>query len=259
VIGVVVQRDGTLAPSTILADWVIGADGAYSVVARLLAHESRITRLGQHRTATMYTYLPCKDDAFHWLFESPRRGQHGRTAGVIPSHDGKACVFFSSHPDEFASYRRSPVDSMKDALASMSHPDLPELTFPRGNAGLHLRYFQGRNGFMRECIGRGWALVGDAGYFKDPSTAHGISDALRDAELIAHSILGGSEQAYRSYPEQRDELSTRLFDITCRIASLDCDNEELAQLHVALSKEMKREVEFMSDLPSLVTRGEAAA
>ena len=36
---------------------------------------------------------------------------------------------------------------------------------------------------MRKAFGGGWALVGDARYFKDPVTAHGITDALRDAEL----------------------------------------------------------------------------
>ena len=38
--------------------------------------------------------------------------------------------------------------------------------------------------------GPGWALVGDAGYFKDPITTHGITDALRDAELLADEAVG---------------------------------------------------------------------
>jgi flavin-dependent dehydrogenase len=33
------------------------------------------------------------------------------------------------------------------------------------------------------------ALVGDAGYLKDPITSHGITDALRDAELLALSAV----------------------------------------------------------------------
>ena len=45
---------------------------------------------------------------------------------------------------------------------------------------------------MRQAFGPGWALVGDAGYFKDPLTAHGISDALRDAELLANAAAGGT-------------------------------------------------------------------
>ena len=38
-------------------------------------------------------------------------------------------------------------------------------------------------------FGPGWALVGDAGYFKDPITTHGITDALRDAELLSDAVL----------------------------------------------------------------------
>ena len=42
--------------------------------------------------------------------------------------------------------------------------------------------------FFRKPYGPGWALVGDAGYNKDPITAQGISDAFRDAELCATAL-----------------------------------------------------------------------
>jgi 2-polyprenyl-6-methoxyphenol hydroxylase-like FAD-dependent oxidoreductase len=42
--------------------------------------------------------------------------------------------------------------------------------------------------FFRKPFGRGWALVGDAGYTKDPVTAQGMSDAFRDAELVAAAL-----------------------------------------------------------------------
>ena len=57
--------------------------------------------------------------------------------------------------------------------------------------------FAGRKGFLRQAFGPGWALVGDAGYFKDPLTAHGITDALRDAELLANAAAGGATAALR--------------------------------------------------------------
>lgn len=37
-------------------------------------------------------------------------------------------------------------------------------------------------GYFRESAGPGWVLAGDAGHFKDPTPAQGISDALRQAE-----------------------------------------------------------------------------
>jgi flavin-dependent dehydrogenase len=44
--------------------------------------------------------------------------------------------------------------------------------------------------FFRESAGPGWALVGDAGHFKDPAPGQGISDAFRQAEALAPVILG---------------------------------------------------------------------
>ena len=50
------------------------------------------------------------------------------------------------------------------------------------------------HGFFRASAGPGWALVGDAGHFKDPTPGQGIADALRQAEKLAGAIeraLGG--------------------------------------------------------------------
>jgi flavin-dependent dehydrogenase len=105
-----------------------------------------------------------------------------------------------------------------------------------------LRGFPGQPGLMRQSHGPGWALVGDAGYFKDPITAHGISDALRDAELLALAVERGTDAALREYEERRDELSLELFDVTDEIASLEWDNDRLKTLHERLSGAMKREV-----------------
>ena len=44
--------------------------------------------------------------------------------------------------------------------------------------------------FFRESAGPGWALVGDAGHFKDPAPGQGISDAFRQAEALAPVIVG---------------------------------------------------------------------
>ena len=55
-----------------------------------------------------------------------------------------------------------------------------------------VRTFTGHPGFLRRAWGPGWALVGDAGYWKDPLTAHGLTDALRDAELLARAVLASA-------------------------------------------------------------------
>jgi flavin-dependent dehydrogenase len=90
--------------------------------------------------------------------------------------------------------------------------------------------------------------VGDAAYFKDPITAHGITDALRDAELVARAVGRGTDAAMADYELARDELSAGLFDVTDRIASCEWDVEELKALHHGLSDEMKREVAAILEL-----------
>jgi flavin-dependent dehydrogenase len=42
--------------------------------------------------------------------------------------------------------------------------------------------------FFRESAGPGWALVGDAGQFKDPTPGQGMTDAFRQAAAIAPAI-----------------------------------------------------------------------
>ena len=43
-------------------------------------------------------------------------------------------------------------------------------------------------GYFRKPFGPGWALLGDAGYHKNPITAMGINDAFRDAELVTRAL-----------------------------------------------------------------------
>ena len=103
------------------------------------------------------------------------------------------------------------------------------------------RGFAGQVGFFRQSFGPGWALVGDAGYFKDPLTAHGITDALIDAELLAQAAAAGTEIAFAGYQSARDKLAVDHFEVTDAVASFEWDLPKVQQLHRALSEEMKKE------------------
>ena len=111
-----------------------------------------------------------------------------------------------------------------------------------------VRGFGGHVGFIKRSAGPGWALVGDAGYFKDPLTAHGITDALRDAELLARAIVQGTTAAFADYETTRHDLSRRLFEITDDIASFAWTDDEVQSLHRAFSTEMSREVRALAAL-----------
>jgi flavin-dependent dehydrogenase len=78
---------------------------------------------------------------------------------------------------------------------------------------------------LRRGVGPGWALVGDAGYYRDAVTACGISDAFHHAELLAdaldHALHAGAGEAaaLARYQQQRDQTLREIFAITCRLAA----------------------------------------
>src|SRR4029078_8088299 len=104
--------------------------------------------------------------------------------------------------------------------------------------------------------GPGWALVGDAGYFKDPITAHGITDALRDAELLANAVVATSGQgvaaqhaALAAYQETRDRLSRALWEATEEVACFAWDAAPERSLLRAQSASMSDEIDHLARLP----------
>jgi flavin-dependent dehydrogenase len=90
--------------------------------------------------------------------------------------------------------------------------------------------------FFRTPFGPGWALVGDAGYTKDPITAQGIVDAFRDAELCSTAVdevLGGRrpfDEAMSTYQRTRDAAVLPIYDFTTQLATLEAPPMELQQL-----------------------------
>jgi flavin-dependent dehydrogenase len=212
---------------------VVGADGLRSTVARLV--NAPIYREGRHATGGMYGHWSGLDvDGYGWYFVP------GLSAAAIPTNDDQACVSLSVPSAEFGRLFSHDRDAAFVELLSQVAPALAEQVRRAGPAPLH--GFPGQVGFLRRAHGPGWALVGDAGYFKDPLTAHGITDALRDAELLAHAIDAGSDDALTDYQEQRDAASVDLFETTDAIASFAWNLTDVRVLHEALAKTMSREV-----------------
>jgi 2-polyprenyl-6-methoxyphenol hydroxylase-like FAD-dependent oxidoreductase len=225
------------------ADIVIGADGLHSIVAQRVG-AARVVE-GRHSAGVLYSYwedLPV--DGYYWRFRT------GASIGAIPTNGGATCVFASVpsgrfrdeiHGDAVSAYRRliREVSAVFDARFDQARRVEP------------IRGFGGHVGFIKRSSGPGWALVGDAGYFKDPLTAHGITDALRDAELLARAIMQGTTSAFADYETRRHALSRRLFEITDDIASFAWTDGEVQSLHRAFSTEMSREVRALAALEPL--------
>ena len=122
-----------------------------------------------------------------------------------------------------------------------------------GEAG-RVHGWRGVPGHVRRSYGPGWALVGDAGYFKDPITTHGITDALRDAELLSDAVLAGGmgaspEVALAAYQHTRDRLSRALVEVTESVCRYDWDADQVRALLRRVSAAMSDELDHLSARP----------
>jgi 2-polyprenyl-6-methoxyphenol hydroxylase-like FAD-dependent oxidoreductase len=223
----------------IAASLVIGADGLRSTVARLTgAHEKAV---GGDGSGFAYTYAPVGDrGAFQWYFRP------GVSAGVIPTNDGLSCVFVGAHHDRFQhEFAGDPARAYLKLLAEVA-PEVADhvAAIP---APAPLRRFPGRPGHIRDAYGPGWALVGDAGYFKDPLTAHGISDALIDAGHVADAAIAAAvdprleRDAFAVYDAARRERADRMLPVAAALGSYEWDLDDVQQLHLELSAAMNAE------------------
>jgi 2-polyprenyl-6-methoxyphenol hydroxylase-like FAD-dependent oxidoreductase len=247
-----VARDGDGRSLHLLARLTIGADGRRSLVARQV--RARIYASGRHASALIGGYVDgIEVDGYQWLYAP------GASAGIIPTNGGQASVWVGLPSHAFRDLDCGLPHAFWEALQHTS-PEHAALV-ARGSLTGPLRGFPGSPGFLREPWGPGWALVGDAAHFKDPLSAHGMTDALRDAELLADAIIAVRDGSRRErdamvgFRDLRDELSRQTHALTDRVASYDWDLTELRELLVALSRSMRPEV---SHLLERATRSSAA-
>ena len=205
---------------------VIGADGRHSVVARAVAPEEYNVRPAL--TCGYYSY---------WsglaLEGAEIALRPGRGILLFPTNDGLTCMGVECDREEFAAFRADIDGTIMRAAALV--PGLAE----RVAAGRREERFQGGTEFpnyFRKPYGPGWALVGDAGYLKDPITGTGITDAFRDAELLAAALDAGLsgreplEDALAAYEEERNAVAFPMYEVTCRLAEFRPPDAELFQL-----------------------------
>ena len=243
--GILARRaDGTAAclPATI----VVGADGVRSRMATLFG--SAVRESHPTDNATFYAYISgprWRGFEFHvGEFADGRTGY----AGVFPTHHGAACVWVCCPASKVGGLRAAAVEPFLNLLGSVS----PTLAARMG-AGQVVSPVRGAvrlPNHLRQATGPGWALVGDAGYHRDPITGHGITDAFRDAELLTRSIddhLRGGGADLSEYEASRDAALRETFDLTCamtRYPPLD----QFVALQKRLARALELEADFLASL-----------
>ena len=241
----IVGRDEHGRAFAVDAAIVVGADGARSTIANGV--DAPIERAGSGATAVVYGYWTGLDaDGYEWIY------RRNVAAGIIPTNDDQACVFAAASPDRIGA---GGLDVLREILAQAA-PDVAArvaaATAPSG-----VRSFRGRPGFIKRSWGSGWALVGDAGYWKDPISVHGLTDALRDAELLARAIASTEpdgpdrRDALADYQATRDRLSHQLFAVVDVIAAQRWTDDEISGLLLQLSAAMADEVDALATLDAV--------
>jgi len=222
---------------------VIGADGRNSLVARAV-------RPGQYNEKPMlqwgcYTYwsgLPV--DGMETVIR-PDRGW-----GAFATNDDLTLVVVGWPYAEASAFK---ADVEANYLKTLElAPEFAE----RVGAATRVDRFAGGAvaNFFRRPYGPGWALVGDAGYNKDPITAQGISDAFRDAELCAAALAEAFEgrrpygEVMAVYQQARDAAAMPMYEFTTQLATLEPPPPEMQQLLGAVHGN----VDAMDDFVSLV-------
>ena len=226
------------APVSARAPLTVGADGMSSRVAHWAG--AATDHAGTAASALYYGYWDdLATDGYEWYFRP------GAGAGAIPTNDGHTCVYASTARDRLDT--TLPAAAAFRQLLASAAPELAQRLAEATRIG-PLRRFVGRPGHLRRAVGPGWALVGDAGYFKDPITPHGITDALRDAELLADAVIdnlsGDADPAepLAGYQTTRDQLSLPLFTATNAIAGYAWDATQVTALLRQASAAMAAEV-----------------
>jgi flavin-dependent dehydrogenase len=235
-------RDRSGSVVAVRAALTVGADGTRSTVAREAG--AGTLRIGGGASTIIYGYwseLPAS--GYEWFYRP------GYSAGIIPTNDGEVCVFAGTAADSLGAgvgadlpgtYRRLLAAATGSAGGRLARARPPE----------RLHTWVGRPGYIRQTHGAGWVLVGDAGCFLDPLSTHGITDALRDAELLARAIaqVGPRDPAagLSWFAENRDRVLGSLFEAVDRIAGYRWDRTRIRRHLIELSSAMSVEAELIA-------------
>lgn len=243
--GVVARRDGR--EDAIGSRYVVGADGVRSRVARSVG--SRVLRRHPPGNSVVYGYFEGVDVAGYEF-----RFVGRRNVGYVPTNEGLTLVFVGGPLSEAVT---DGEEYLRDTLRDVA-PDMAA-TVAQANRVGRLHRANGVPNLLRDPAGPGWALVGDAGFTEDPIAAHGISDALRDAELVAVAIDAAlvdpatGTEALGEYRRARDRFASALLDHTVPLSRFGWDGPEASRLLRRIGDITDDECRFLSSRRPMAT------
>jgi 2-polyprenyl-6-methoxyphenol hydroxylase-like FAD-dependent oxidoreductase len=228
---------------------IIGADGVNSFVARAVrAPEYDARPVAACGYYSYFSGVP-QDDIELYVRE--------RCAfGGAPTNDGLHLVMVNWPARDFPAVRANIEGHVWRALAES--PDF----LARVREGHREEKWYGTAGvpgYFRTPYGKGWTLVGDAGYNRDPITAQGISDAFIDAEMVAGALSamlsgnGAFEDLLAAHEAARNERVRPMYAFTSQLAALEPPPPEMRALFSALRGNQDATNAFLSAITGAIS------
>jgi len=227
---------------------VIGADGVHSLVAKAVGAPEYDVK--PPITTFYYSYYSGFEAADIEQYVRDYRG-----AACFPTNDGLTLIAVV-----WPSRRFQEIRSDIEGHVRRVHESTPSVA-DRLKCARREEKWVGTAGvpnYFRKPYGPGWALVGDAGYDRDPITAQGISDAFIDAEQLSEAIHAvfsarrGFDEAMAEYQSRRDQRAKPMYDFTCELARLAPPPPQMQQLFGALHGNREATNQFYSALTGAV-------
>ena len=167
----------------IRARLVVGADGMRSNVAEWVGAQEYHVVPGGRMMGVAY-FEGVTDTSGHL-----RIGRVGDNAFIAaPADGGQYMVGVGISLSETAAFTADRDASFDRGLRAW--PELADLIAGSTRVG-PIKMITEWHSFFRDAAGPGWALLGDAGHFKDFTPGQGISDAFRQADHLAPGIIAG--------------------------------------------------------------------
>ncbi len=227
---------------------VIGADGVKSFVARVVR-------------ASAYDVRPVAACAFYSYFSGVRQDdielyvRDHIAFGGAPTSDGLHLLMVNWPTKDFTSVRGDveghvwrALETAPDFVAHMREGRREEKWY--GTAGVP--------GYFRKPYGKGWALVGDASYNRDPITAQGISDAFIDADALVEALgagLSGTgvfDEPLAAHESARNERVRPMYEFTTHLAALEPPAAAMRALFGALRRNQDATNAFLSAITGAI-------
>lgn len=222
---------------------VVGADGMWSPVARAAGATTDVEH--QSLTCGYYAYwagVPTEGVEFYV--------RYGRDILVFPTHDGLTCIWAGRSHDDWDTYRKD-VEGNYHEIIELA-PSLAE----RLKCSQQVSPFKGTSkllNFYRQSFGKGWALVGDAAYHRDPLPGMGIGDAFLGAQLLADALADGLvddthlDCSLTTYQSTFRNRTMPTFEYTLKAASLK-DPASAVPIYERIAQSREETTRFMDVL-----------